>query len=446
MKKTLTLACFVTLCALRLSSAPVNAILGDESFKFYFGKYPAQRTEESLRIATHLRYVEWYLRSVPVTHLSTEKIQSRNQMLDLLHQYREAGDFPSNFDFPGERRPCFIDRNKNICAVGYLIEQTAGRALAEKINATHQYEYITNMQSIPELQYWIEQSGLTLLECAMIQPSYADSDDGRIEVAEIKGSRDSLISYLRDNILLPDDLFFNGPLIIKVNFTVTDVGRVAKVRLSPEFPEKINENIVKQIKKLRFKPAYQFHYLREEERYITKNIFSKERMFLVIHHGADKNHFIRTRMDVMDPGHESYFGEGVMRHLIEVYNNGQEAQDTIQLKGVITDFESTYLTSVNIYATDQNGSESVQMQNVPLRENKFDVKLTNRNYSALKVEILDNRGEVNYTMTDIKPLSQTLVMTLDDIRNNKEICGGGCHETFPNTRKAWYMPILVEQH
>ena len=92
-------------------------------------------------------------------------------MLQLLHEYWNAGVFPNNYDYPGERRPCFIDRNGNICAVGYLIEMTAGRETAETINERHQYDYIADMNE-ESVKNWAEEYGLTLEECAMIQPAY----------------------------------------------------------------------------------------------------------------------------------------------------------------------------------------------------------------------------------------------------------------------------------
>ena len=58
-----------------------------------------------------------------------------------------------------------------ICAVGYLIEQSAGRALAEAINAHFAEAMITEMESLA-LDGWIATSGLNVCELAMIQPCY----------------------------------------------------------------------------------------------------------------------------------------------------------------------------------------------------------------------------------------------------------------------------------
>jgi hypothetical protein len=153
----------------------VNAVLGDESFVKTFGIAPTPTTNETLRLQTHLAYVERLLRERDCSSLPPALRQRRRELLDKLHEYWLAGRFPVNEAYPNERRPCFIDRFGSICAVGYLIEQSmehgAGRELAERINAHHQYEYIAAM-TMPALAAWVAASGLTTEECAMIQPAY----------------------------------------------------------------------------------------------------------------------------------------------------------------------------------------------------------------------------------------------------------------------------------
>ncbi|WP_257667738.1 hypothetical protein [Parapedobacter tibetensis] len=149
----------------------VNAILGDVSFEDRYAKGPTAETDEDLRIGTHLAYVENILWDADVSTLPSELREKRQLMLGLLHTYRTTGVFPRNYDYVNERKPCFIDKDGQICAVGYLIEQTAGRGVAEAINKKYKYEKILDMQD-PAVDNWIASSGLTKMECAMIQPSY----------------------------------------------------------------------------------------------------------------------------------------------------------------------------------------------------------------------------------------------------------------------------------
>lgn len=152
-------------------SSTVNQIIGDISFLEAFGVYPDDQTDESLRIQTHLKYVQGLLRNKEVSHLSPDLRDKRKQALDHLNDYWQAGIFPTNNAYPGERKPCFIDDAGRICAVGYLVEQTAGRKLAEEINQQAQYALLEEME-IPELDRWVAQSGFEKEELAMIQPAY----------------------------------------------------------------------------------------------------------------------------------------------------------------------------------------------------------------------------------------------------------------------------------
>ncbi|MEJ7663205.1 MAG: hypothetical protein WKG07_28525 [Hymenobacter sp.] len=79
--------------------------------------------------------------------------------------------FPHNASPDGQRRPCFIDEAGRICAVGYLVEQTAGRAAAERINQHFQYAEIGQMHDAA-LSRWVAGSGLSVADCALIQPTY----------------------------------------------------------------------------------------------------------------------------------------------------------------------------------------------------------------------------------------------------------------------------------
>lgn len=149
----------------------VNAILDDESYIALFGSVPTKNTDEQLRIQAHLLYVEALLRSAEVSSLNDEQLAKRTFVLNLLHEYTLRGVFPENNAYPDERRPCFIDETGNICAVGFLVEKTTGREVAEQINMKHQYDFLLDMND-PVIYQWAYDNGLTLIECAMIQPTY----------------------------------------------------------------------------------------------------------------------------------------------------------------------------------------------------------------------------------------------------------------------------------
>jgi len=149
----------------------INTVLGDLSYIEKFGKEPEETTDRNLRISTHLAYVENLLRQKEIINLTEKQQHKRARVLDLLHQYWNEGVFPSNYEKEGQRAPCFIDDDNKICAVGYLVEHTVGRQVAEEINRTYQYSFIEDMKSITVVD-WMRENALTREECAMIQPTY----------------------------------------------------------------------------------------------------------------------------------------------------------------------------------------------------------------------------------------------------------------------------------
>jgi hypothetical protein len=155
-------------------SQPVNSVLGDASYLIKYQNLPDKYSNEVIRIKTHLEYVENLLRNTSTKHLNKLQQFKRRQAIENLHFYWTAGIFPENRDFLNDRKPCFIDEKGNLCAVGYLIEKSAGREVAEQINARFQYEYLLEMEW-NVIDEWIASSGLTKLECAMIQPTYGST-------------------------------------------------------------------------------------------------------------------------------------------------------------------------------------------------------------------------------------------------------------------------------
>ena len=146
----------------------LNAIIGNEALDHI----PDERISgmsEADKIKAHLRYVYEYL-MVESEKYPEEVKQKRLRLLTLLASYISAANYPLNEAYEG-RRPCFIDAYENYCAVGYLVKETAGESIARDINEQHQYDYIYDMD-MAVLDKWINESGFTKREIAMIQPSY----------------------------------------------------------------------------------------------------------------------------------------------------------------------------------------------------------------------------------------------------------------------------------
>lgn len=147
----------------------VNAIIGDRSWQEKHGNLIFEASSEKDRIATHLNYVIHKLKTDRTHH---SLVPQRKIMLKLLQEYIDSARFPNQFYYSSsERRPCFIDDNGRLCAVGYLIAKTAGRLEAEGINRKFRFHYLADIQD-EKLLAWQKQSGLSMDELAMIQPTY----------------------------------------------------------------------------------------------------------------------------------------------------------------------------------------------------------------------------------------------------------------------------------
>lgn len=147
-----------------------NHHLGDASFVAAFGRAPDARDGEALRMHTHLTFVRAWLAGRPATRPEFEA--RRAELLEVLDRYIAKGVTPLNLDAPW-RGPVFVDALGHVCAVGYLIEQTAGRALVERIAGQARFELLEDIAAaLPEVRAWVDGSGFTLDELASIQPGY----------------------------------------------------------------------------------------------------------------------------------------------------------------------------------------------------------------------------------------------------------------------------------
>lgn len=153
----------------------INAVIGDESYRATYGKLPDESISEKKRIITHLEYVKQKLSQKNVDHLTEVQKQNRQNNLERLQDYIREQEFPVNNAFQNVHRPNFIDSEGRICAVGYLVEQSMGRDVAEKINEEYQYEYVLKMDS-KLIENWAHKNGFTTKELAMIQPAYCFDD------------------------------------------------------------------------------------------------------------------------------------------------------------------------------------------------------------------------------------------------------------------------------
>ena len=128
---------------------------------------------EKNRISKHLIAVEDSLRQRVIPHLSAEQQSNRISALDVLKEYIDLGQFPKNEE-TFTRSPIFKDKESTWCAVGYMLEKTGYKELAEKIYNENLFIQIDEIQDFEEsaIGEWAIKYGFEQAELHMIQPRY----------------------------------------------------------------------------------------------------------------------------------------------------------------------------------------------------------------------------------------------------------------------------------
>lgn len=160
-----------------------NHHVGDEGFVAAEGRAPTSLDDEHVRMRDHLVHVRGLLGAREAT--SPARAKRRQELLSYLDEYIAKGTTPRNVHLPW-RNPVFIDDAGTICAVGYLIERSVGRPVAESIAKAHRYDYLEDIAAaMPEVRTWIEDSGFTLEELASIQPGYVMPEIEKLEPEDV---------------------------------------------------------------------------------------------------------------------------------------------------------------------------------------------------------------------------------------------------------------------
>ena len=95
----------------------------------------------------------------------------RTWQMHTLYEYAVRGKFPKNEGQSDSPAPIFVDSHGTHCAVGYLMHRSGHDSAVASISSTNNLVYISDV-STGELVDWIEFSGLTQDEAALIQPAY----------------------------------------------------------------------------------------------------------------------------------------------------------------------------------------------------------------------------------------------------------------------------------
>jgi hypothetical protein len=107
-------------------------------------------------------------------HWSTILRLNRALQLERLRQYARRGSFPINEHHSWGPFPIFVDRHDTACAVGHLMRESGWNDAVKEIARHNLHVYVPDVHDGP-LVWWVQLSGLTQEEAALIQPAYAPS-------------------------------------------------------------------------------------------------------------------------------------------------------------------------------------------------------------------------------------------------------------------------------
>lgn len=121
-------------------------------------------------IQLHLLNVVSYLESQPNTGITKKQSKNRANHISTLRKYAQTGEYPIN-NLTSFRSPIFIDSRGVHCAVGYLIKESGLGEVAREIADQQLLAYLGDIKH-PVLSSWQAESGLSMFELALIQPTY----------------------------------------------------------------------------------------------------------------------------------------------------------------------------------------------------------------------------------------------------------------------------------
>jgi hypothetical protein len=131
------------------------------------------REREVARIRAHFDSVVTELESRDVESLRADAKSHRTALVAELRSYRNRGEFPHNYDFPGQAVPYFVDRETGtLCAVANLLAVSGRRDIVDRVARTNNNVWVASLVTDSAFTSWLDANGLTLAEAARIQVPY----------------------------------------------------------------------------------------------------------------------------------------------------------------------------------------------------------------------------------------------------------------------------------
>jgi hypothetical protein len=162
---------------LAVSAVSLTLVLGTAASSRAARLPDETRAVEVRRIRAHFDSVLAELPARDLSALTARQRARRDTLLATLRTYRDRGEFPHNYDFPGEAVPYFVDRETGVlCAVAHLLATSGRRDIVDRVARADNNVWVPALAGDTAFTTWLDASGLTLAEAARIQVPYVSPE------------------------------------------------------------------------------------------------------------------------------------------------------------------------------------------------------------------------------------------------------------------------------
>jgi len=152
------------------SMQSINKIIGNKGFEIKHGRSPNEYDNQKDEIISHFEFVYDSLSNLKSEDLNKLQLTNRTKHLNSLKKYMTRGIFPLN-NLYFDRVPVFVDELNTHCAVAYILKEDNQFEIINNLQQNYNYNYVEDM-NLDTLSFWLQNSGLSLDELILIQPTY----------------------------------------------------------------------------------------------------------------------------------------------------------------------------------------------------------------------------------------------------------------------------------
>ena len=218
------------------SMQSINKIIGNKGFEIKYGRSPNEYDNQKDEIISHFEFVYDSLSNLKSEDLNKLQLTNRTKHLNSLKKYMTRGIFPLN-NLYFDRVPVFVDELNTHCAVAYILKEDNQFEIINNLQQNYNYNYVEDM-NLDTLSFWLQNSGLSLDELKLIQPTYPGQHPKPVS---------SLFSQIAPYISLGTNISLNNKNGIRGGFEITGGILAGPLHLKMSYGKKHFRNLTQFI-------------------------------------------------------------------------------------------------------------------------------------------------------------------------------------------------------